>query len=148
MGLKTRKLNAPAQPRLGERKQNSGEDKKKTESSKPKVAKINKGVRKKSPGESITAVAGSTNHVIEDSPTSSHKHINQNMLDSDRNGGEIDMETNTQDLCKRTTDDGNEAAGVPVIDKTHKNCDKVVKTRKRKRHHNLPNKTVFDKVTA
>ena len=70
------------------------------------------------------------------------------MLDSDRNGGEIDMETNTQDLCKRTTDDGNEAAGVPVIDKTHKNCDKVVKTRKRKRHHNLPNKTVFDKVTA
>ena len=70
------------------------------------------------------------------------------MLDSDCNGGEIDMETNTQDLCKRTTDDGNEAAGVPVIDKTHKHSDKGMKTRKRKRHHNSSNKTVSDKVVA
>ena len=70
------------------------------------------------------------------------------MLDSDRDGGEIDIETNTQVTGKRRTDEGNEAAGVPVIDKTHKHSDKGVKTRKRKRHHNSANKAVFDKVTA
>ena len=118
--------------RMGKRKRDSAEDKKKTESSKPKVAEIKKGIRKKFPGESITAVAGSTNHVNDNSPTSSHKNIIQNMLDSDRDGGEIDIETNTQVTGKRRTDEGDEAAGVPVIDKTHKNSDGGENKKKKK----------------
>ena len=54
------------------------------------------------------------------------------MLDSDRDGGEIDIETNTQVTGKRRTDEGDEAAGVPVIDKTHKNSDGGENKKKKK----------------